>query len=120
MKKILNIQRAVSLAEGYFEMLKKTGYVKEHTSCLLALFYFLTDFAETLYPFLTNEDWKRINALSAEIFSEGDCLLGYPVTCTEKIIAGMPYKMDAESIREIGEGSTLVIKKTQEENIKRM
>lgn len=73
----INDARVLGRISAYFEMLKKTGYVKPGTTSRYLLYLFLFDFVDTLRDFITEEDYGKINALLMSIFGDGDCLLPY-------------------------------------------
>lgn len=120
MESILNEKNAVAFLERYFSSLKNTGYISGHTTCKFLLYLFLIDFADVMFTFLDDEDYRKIYALTSEIFSDGGCMLPYPSACEKKLKAGMPYVMRAISFRktEILNGGDL--RKSEDENLRRV
>jgi len=73
----LEENRVLERIEAYFEMLKKMGYVKHGTTSKYMLYVFLYDFVETVYDFMTEEDYETVSNVLRGIFSGSDCLLPY-------------------------------------------
>lgn len=63
--------------EPYFGILKKTGYVRDSTVFRFLLYLFLYDFVDTVYDYMTVEDYDLVNSVLSGIFSGGGCLLPY-------------------------------------------
>lgn len=77
MVEMVNDKKVLERVSSYFEMLRNTGYVKAGTTSKYLLYIFLFDFVDTLYDYITEEDYEKINLLLRSIFSSGDCLLPY-------------------------------------------
>lgn len=120
MEKILNESNAVKLLERYFSALKESGYVSGNVMCRFSLYMFLIDFADVMFTFLTDKDYRKIYDLTANLFSNGGCLMPYPSFCDKGLVAGMPYVMGSVAFRntEIPSGDQL--RSTEDDNLRRI
>lgn len=96
---IINRKAAAKYAEKYFDTLSKTGYLKESTTKDYIRYFFLIDFIEHFYDFLSEYDYELIGNLLRGIFSHGDCLLSYPMFCERRNIIGLPRYMGKGTFR---------------------
>lgn len=91
MLEAINDKRVLERINAYFEMLRKTGYVKPGTTSRYLLYIFLFDFVDTLYDYLSEEDYTAINKVLRSIFGEGNCLLPYSRYLNIKAKIGVPH-----------------------------
>jgi hypothetical protein len=91
MLETINDKRVLERITSYFEMLRKTGYIKPGTTSRYLLYVFLFDFVDTLYDFMTEEDYIKINNLLRSIFGDGNCLLPYRRYIDSKAKVGVPH-----------------------------
>ena len=87
----INDKRVLERINAYFEMLRKTGYIKPGTTSRYMLYVFLFDFVDTLYDYLTEDDYTAINKVLRGIFGEGNCLLPYSRFLDIKAKVGVPH-----------------------------
>ena len=85
---LLDKKKAMAYVKNYFSTLKETGYVSPSSVSRYLVYLFLIDFVDTLYPYITYEDYMEIDKLLGSIFGTGGCLLPYPVFCKRKINIG--------------------------------
>ena len=90
MLEALNDSRVLSRVSAYFDILKRTGYVKQNTTSRYLLYMFLYDFVDVMRPCITEEDYNLINKLLTSIFSDGICLLPYKTYCGANAHVGEP------------------------------
>ena len=75
----------LSVVDNYYATLEKTGYVKHGTVVRLLAYEFLVDFINNTFFFITEEDYQMIDSLLKKLFTNGGCLLPYPVFCTNRV-----------------------------------
>ena len=85
MASLIDDRKMLSVIDGYYKMLEKTGYVKHSTVTRLLLYEFLTEFVNNTCFFITEEDYVKIDSLVRKLFTNGGCLLPYPVFCTNRV-----------------------------------
>lgn len=93
MLELIENEKALALVDRYFTMLGNTGYVKTKTVSRYLLYLFLVDFVDTLYFFMTDEDYACVNKLLVSLFSGAGCLLPYKLNCSHKTVVGLPTYM---------------------------
>ena len=91
MVEMLNDKRVLERVKSYFDILKRTGYVKPGTTSRYLLYIFLYDFADVLEKYLTDEDYTLINRLLRNLFGDGNCLFPYHKSRGNAFL-GMPEK----------------------------
>ncbi|MBQ3949111.1 MAG: hypothetical protein II661_01430 [Bacteroidales bacterium] len=91
MLETLNDKRILERVQSYFEILKKTGYVKPGTTSRYLLYIFLYDFVDVLYDFMTGDDYAKINKILRSLFGEGNCLFPYNSTLAPCAHMGKPH-----------------------------
>ena len=96
---VLNKTNVLIYLSNYFKLLKLVGYVKPSTTDRFLLFAFLVDFIDSLYPFMSIEDYQTIERVIHKVFNAGDCLLTRPVLCTEGFTVAMPLYVGALNLR---------------------
>ena len=117
MVQIIEENKAIDLIKRYFASLQETGYVSQGTMSKMVLYFFLLDFIDCIYPYLTEEDYRQINELMLTLFSGGGCLLPYPVFTNRCATLGKPYTLNTPSIRAIEITDNL--RSTEDENMRR-
>ena len=99
MVEVLEHKKALGYLDKYFDQLTKFGYIKKCTASRYLLYLFLVDFVDTLYMFFSEKDYNDVGKLLSELFSDGDCLLSYPVFCSIRAKLGQPQYMGSGRIR---------------------
>ena len=100
MTNLLESNKALSVLNSLFDELGKSGYVSANTTMRYLRYTFIIDFIDTLYPFLTEEDYYMLQRVIVSLFSAGDCLLPYnTVLCSNKLHIGYPYYMGIRRLR---------------------
>jgi len=102
MLNVLNSGKVLGTLENYFDMLTKTGYMKGPVTCRFLLYLFLYDFADTMYDYLSDEDYEKINKLLNATFSGAGCLLPYHNTVHDGIKVGT-QRYEGRRVRRITE-----------------
>ena len=72
---VLNAKEVLPKIEAYFNLLKKTGYVRHGMTSRYLVYMFLCDFTDTLYDFFSECDYNLVNNKLVSLFSDGGCLL---------------------------------------------
>jgi len=85
MTSLLDDKKVLSVIDGYYNLLEKTGYVKHSTVVRLLAYEFLTDFINNTFYFIDEEDYNKIDSLLRKLFTNGGCLMPYPVFCTNAV-----------------------------------
>ena len=89
MASLFDDKTILSIIDGYYSHLEKTGYVKHNTVIRMIMYEFLTEFVNNTYFFITEEDYAKIDSLMKKLFTNGGCLMPYPVFCANRVkIAG--------------------------------
>lgn len=89
----------MSILDSYFSTVEKTGYVKENVLDRFLMYTFLIDFVEFTHDFFTERDYSIVaDALSA-LFSAGNCMMPYPVFCTNRGTLGRAHYMGTFKVR---------------------
>ena len=84
---------------NYIDLLDKTGYVKPSLVRRLLLYTFLLDFVENMHAFIDEKDYKIIERMLGKIFTNGNCLLPYPVFCVRRATLGETDYMTDYAVR---------------------
>lgn len=84
MLSVVDNNKLLSVVDGYYSMLEKTGYVKHDTVIKLLVYEFLAEFIQEAAFFITEEDYLKIDELLRMLFSNGGCIMSYPVFCTNR------------------------------------
>ena len=74
---VIEPKKALEYTNRYFSMLSNTGYVKLPVVKRILLYLWTVDFVQTLYYFMSEKDYKKIEKLMNKVFSFGCCLLPY-------------------------------------------
>ena len=116
MLQVVAEKKALRTINGYLDLVNKTGYVKHTVMSRMLLYLFLVDFVEYTHDFFTSNDYDTVAEALRKLFSDGGCLLPYPVFCTNRGKLGRAHYMGALNLR-VTEGLTLAdrIKRATEE-----
>lgn len=93
MLELIENEKALALMDRYFTLLGQTGYVKSNTVHRYLLYLFLIDFVDTIFFFLSDEDYAEIDKLMTSLFSGAGCLLPYKLNCQHHAVVGLPTYM---------------------------
>ena len=97
---IFKSDEVAKFIDNYLGKLSETGYVSEGTSRKMMLYFFLLDFADTLFPFCTESDYDKINKILSCLFNGRNCLFPYPMLQNEyKTTIGLPIYMSSVRLR---------------------
>jgi len=97
---IFKIEEVSKFIDNYLGRLSETGYVSEGTSRKMLLYFFLLDFADTLFPFITEADYDKINKVLSCVFNGKNCLFPYPAIAPEyRTTVGLPVYMASVLLR---------------------
>lgn len=91
--------RALKTLDTYFSVVEKTGYVKENVLDRFMMYLFLIDFVEFTHDFFTEKDYDIVADALASLFSTGNCMLPYPVFCTNRFTLGRAHYMGTFKVR---------------------
>lgn len=98
MIELVDKKNALAYTDKYFDFLTKNGYVKPAETCRQLAYLFIVDFIETLYSFITDEDYVLIEEAMGNIAASG-CILPYTIFCARKLVVGEPGLMNGFSFR---------------------
>ena len=87
---VLNAKEVLPKIEAYFNLLKKTGYVRHGMTSRYLVYMFLCDFTDTLYDFFSECDYNLVNKKLVSLFSDGGCLLPYQTSPGRHAHIGTP------------------------------
>ena len=92
---VVDDNKLLSTIDRYYVALEKTGYVKHSTVTRLLIYEFIADFLDNVAFFITEKDYNMIDALLRKLFTNGGCIMPYPVFCTNRVKLH-PYSADGE------------------------
>ena len=85
---LLNKKKALNTMKNYFFLLEKVGYVRDFTIKKFLVYLFLVDFVDKVESYLTEDDYILIDRIMKRTFTNGGCLLPYPVDCADSAVVG--------------------------------
>lgn len=85
---LFNEHRALDVATRYINLLEKTGYVKPALVKKFVLYLFLIDFLDYTHMYFGEDEYTMVSKMLGTLFTNGGCLLPYPVFCTNRAILG--------------------------------
>ena len=88
MLELLDKDKAFDSLKRYFYLLEKTGYVKSATVKKYLVYLFAIDFAHYAFPFMDEDEYIMLDRLMKRMFTNGGCLLPYPVACAKRVTFG--------------------------------
>lgn len=117
MLQVVAEKKALKTINRYVDTVGKTGYVKHDVMRRMLLYLFFVDFVEYTHDYFTREDYDTVAEALSKLFSNGGCLLPYPVFCTNRGKVGRAHYMGAFNLR-VTEGETLAdrIKRATEDD----
>lgn len=107
MLQVIAEKRALNTLKRYFNTVQKTGYVKHEMLCRYMKYLFLIDLVEYTHDFFTQKDYDTVAEALAKLFSDGGCMLPYPVLCANRATLGRAHYMGTFKLR-VTEGDKLV------------
>ena len=99
MLEILDHKKAAAHAYNLLERLTYSGYVGRGTMKRFLRYFFLIDMIDFFYPYITDRDYDHIINVLQKTFGAGDCLLPYPMFCSNRAMMGMPAYMGTAKSR---------------------
>ena len=88
--------------KNYFNVLRSVGYVKGSTVNTYLVYLFLYDFVDTLFYYMSEDDYNRISCLlQYYLVYHGNCLLPYKHFCEIKAKIGSPVIMGKPEYRRM-------------------
>jgi len=96
---LLDNKKALTQLKKYISNLSKTGYVRRSSVKRYMRYLFLIDFVDAFYPMLTMSDYGAIDEVMLRIFSDGDCLLPYPVFRSRCKKMVLPWDTSDDALR---------------------
>ena len=120
MLQVVAEKKALKTINRYVETVGKTGYVKHDVMRRMLLYLFFVDFVEYTHDYFTRKDYDTVAAALSRLFSNGGCLLPYPVFCANRATVGMAHYMGAFKLR-VTEGVEIAdrIKRITEDEVLR-
>ena len=88
MLQMIDEGKALGVVNMYFEILKKTGYMKPAVMQRFVIYMFLLDFVDYTHRYFTEEDYNAVDNALRKLFAGGGCLLPYNVFCVDKVTLG--------------------------------
>ena len=99
MNALFNENTALRTLSGYFSVLENVGYVKHKTVSKFVMYLFLLDFVDYAFNYLTEDDYELIIRAMKRLFTNGGCLLPYPLFCTNRLTVGKDEYMGRLRVR---------------------
>lgn len=84
MLSLIDERKALDMLNRYFSVLSNTGYVKRGIVKKYIAYLFLFDFINYTDVYLEDDDYALINEMMRLLFTNGGCLLPYPVFCINR------------------------------------
>lgn len=106
MLQVIAENKALSILKRYYTQVEKTGYVKHELLCRYMKYLFLIDLVEYTHDFFTQKDYNIVAEALAKLFSDGGCMLPYPVMCANRAKLGRAHYMGTFRLR-VTEGDRL-------------
>ena len=111
MLELIDDKKALGALKRYFGLLRHTGYVKSVTVRKYLAYLFMIDFAHYAFPFLDEDEYIMLDRFMKRTFTNGGCLLPYPVACTKKVTLGDNGYMGKLKVRRTEDYSSIGIEK---------
>lgn len=120
MLQVVAEKKALKTINSYVETVGKTGYVKHDVMRRMLLYLFFVDFVEYTHDYFTRKDYDTVAGALSRLFSNGGCLLPYPVFCANRATVGRAHYMGAFKLR-VTEGVEIAdrIKRITEDEVLR-
>ena len=99
MLELIDKGKAFEATKKYFYLLEKTGYVKSATVRKYLTYLFAIDFTHYAFPYMDEKDYIMVDRLLKRTFTNGGCLLPYPVACAKQVVLGDSGYMGKLKIR---------------------
>lgn len=77
--------KALSYVSKYFTLVSRTGYAKHNIVQWYLFYLFIIDFVNWVYPYFTDDDYKKVDMAIVKLFSGGNCLVPYQVFSYDKL-----------------------------------
>lgn len=116
MLSLIDGQRALKVYNRYFSQLENTGYVKPDLVRRILVYSFLLEFVDYTHMFFDEDDYNRIAAVLRVLFSDGGCLLPFPVFCTNRVTLGRNEYMGTMKVRKTEDDSGYDDRFTEDDN----
>ena len=85
---LIDENKALDIQERYYSVLKQTGYMKHDMVLRYLAYIFLLDFIDYTHGFFTEGDYNMISKALSVLFTNGGCLMPYPVFCANRAVLG--------------------------------
>lgn len=92
--------KALDVANRYFSLLSTAGYVKPGQTRRFLSYLFLLDFVDFTHAFFSEEDYNMVDKMLRRLFTDGGCLMPYPVFCTNRAKLGRNEYMGVMKVRK--------------------
>lgn len=99
MLQVIAEKKALSTLETYFSLVDNTGYVRDNVLDRFLMYMFLIDFVEFTHDFFTEDDYNTVADALSVLFTTGNCLMPYPVFCTNRATLGRAHYMGTLKLR---------------------
>lgn len=99
MIELFNNNILLGYVDDYYNRLSRVGYVKDKTTLNYVLYLFLVDFVDTMYVYISEDDYKKLEKAISKIFFEHDCLLSYKTFSSVRAKIAGPYYMGNGNMR---------------------
>ena len=100
MLQLLDEPLALKISSKYFSYLEQTGYMKHRTVMRFLAYQFLLDLVEYTHFFYEEEDYEKVGAALSSLFTNGGCLLPFPVFCANRATLGRNEYMGVMKVRK--------------------
>lgn len=85
---LIDENKALDIQERYYSVLKQTGYMKHDMVLRYLAYIFLLDFIDYTHGFFTEGDYNMISKALSVLFTNGGCMMPYPVFCANRAVLG--------------------------------
>ena len=93
-----------TILSSYFALLTNTGYAKSNIVFRMLAYVFILDMLKYCANYVTEKDYRILQACLMLLFKNGGCLFTYPIYCQNRAILGKDMIMGDVSflLRENG------------------
>lgn len=102
---LIDENKALDIQQRYYSVLEQTGYMKHNMVLRYLAYIFLLDFIDYAHGFFTEDDYNMVSKALSALFTNGGCLMPYPVFCTNRAILGRNEYMGTMKVRKTEDDS---------------
>ena len=86
---LVSDKRLKTILNNYYQTLGARGYVPDVAVKRILVYLFLLDFLDAFASFIEEDDYNLIAKVYRRVFSDGCCLMPYPLFSTKRATMGL-------------------------------